>query len=129
VIGRFLDAAAQNYGIYDSGLWLAISISGLLLASFCAYRDMRLAGRIMLLLETVSILANCPFVYCSPDHVTLTTGLSATPFVPAQDFHGWSGSGVPWSSASSRSPDSRRMLYGTGHPLAATKWLQNCSSN
>jgi hypothetical protein len=41
----------------SSWLWLALSLGGLLLAGCCTYRDMRLAGRVMLLREAFSVLA------------------------------------------------------------------------
>jgi amino acid transporter len=93
LIGNFLQAAAQNYGIQNSRLWLAASLSGLLLACFFAYRDMRLASRLMLLLEAISVLAIIFLCVTVLTKVATTAGLSAAPFAPAADFNRWSGVG------------------------------------
>jgi len=91
--GKFIQAAGQNYGIHNSGLWLAASSGGLALASFCAYRGMKLAGRLMLLLEAISVLALIVLSVAVLARVAGTSGLSSAPFVPASNFNGWSGIG------------------------------------
>jgi amino acid transporter len=37
LIGNFLQAAVENYGVRLGGLWFVSSVSGLVLASFCAF--------------------------------------------------------------------------------------------
>ena len=92
LIGNFLQAAAQNYGLRTSGLWFISSGTGLLLAAFCAYRDVRLAGRLMLVLEALSVAA---IVFLSLTILSKLAGtgrLSVAPFIPATGAH-WSGIG------------------------------------
>jgi amino acid transporter len=90
LIGNFLQAAAQNSGVQFKGFWLASSLAGLLLASFCAYRDVRLAGRLMLLLESASVLAILSLCVVIVTRVATKQGLSAAPFVPTVDVKAWS---------------------------------------
>lgn len=92
LIGTFLQAALENYGVRPSGLWFAWSVSGLVLASFCAYRDVRLAGRLMLVLEALSVAAIIFLSLAILGKVARTGGLSFLPFVPATDTR-WSGVG------------------------------------
>ena len=56
VVATFFRRLQQNSGIQFKGLWLAFSLAGLL-AGFCVYRDVRLAGWLMLLLEGISVFA------------------------------------------------------------------------
>ena len=93
LIGNFLQAAARNSGIQFKGLWLAFSLAGLLLAGFCAHRDVKLAGRLMLLLEGISVLAILFLSVVVLIRVGVTQGLSAAPFIPAPGFKAWSGIG------------------------------------
>ena len=82
----------QNYGVRPSGLWFASSVVGLLLASYCAYRDVRLAGRLMLVLETLSVVA---IIFLSLAILAKVAGigrLTVAPFIPGSDTH-WSGVG------------------------------------
>ncbi len=90
--GNFLDAALANYGIVLPGLWIVVSILAIVLAVILAYRDMKLAARLMLALETISVLAIVVLGVVVLEKVGATTGLSAAPFVP-QPGLGWSGVG------------------------------------
>ena len=93
LIGNFLQAAAQNSGIQFKGAWLMFSLAGLLLAVFFAYRDVKLAGRLMLLLEGVSVLAILFLCATVVIRVGAVQGLSVAPFLPAADLKAWSGIG------------------------------------
>lgn len=93
LIGNFLQAAAQNSGIHLRGLWLAFSVAGLLLAGFCAYRDVKLAGRLMLLLEGISVFAILFLCVVVLIRVGASHGFSAEPFIPVPGFKAWSGIG------------------------------------
>jgi len=93
LVGSFTNAALkQAFGI-GAQLWLEIGGAALLLAWWLAYRDMRLAGRLMLWLEgaaVVGILGLCISILrqVHPDGAqTLAT------FRPAAGFGGWSGLG------------------------------------
>lgn len=93
LIGNFLQAAAQNFGVQFEGLWLVFSVAGLLLAGFCAYRDVKLAGRLMLVLEGISVLAIVFLCVAVLIRVGAAQGLSAAPFIPTADFKAWFGIG------------------------------------
>src|SRR5271168_3888889 len=57
LVGSFSSAALKGFGIEAGNWWIAIGVAGMVLAWWLAYRDMRLAGRLMLLLEAVAIIA------------------------------------------------------------------------
>ncbi len=90
LVGNFVDAALSDYGIRVPGLWLAVSVLALVLSIVLAWCDMRLAARLMLALEGLSVLAILVLgVLVLRD---ATTELSLAPFVPAEG-PGWSGVG------------------------------------
>jgi amino acid transporter len=92
LVGNFCDAALANYGVSMSGLWVAIGVAAIVAAMALAYRDMRLAARLMLVLEAASVLAIVVLGIVVLYKVAATGGLSMAPFVP--DAHeGWSGVG------------------------------------
>ena len=45
MVGNFIDAAARTSGLHMPTLWLVTSSAGILLSTFLARRNMRLAGR------------------------------------------------------------------------------------
>lgn len=90
--GNFFDAALANYRIAVPGMWIDISILAIVLAVILAYHNMRLAGRLMLALETLSVFAIIVLGIIVLGKVGTTTGLSAAPFVPQAGF-GWAGVG------------------------------------
>lgn len=90
--GLFVDAALTDYRITVPGLWIAVSIGTIVCAGVLAYRNMRLAARLMLVLELVSILAIVALGLIVLHAVGKTGGISAAPFVPSRKF-GWSGVG------------------------------------
>jgi len=92
LIGNFVDAAVHNYSTQANGVWFVARDVGLLLAGVCAYRDVKLAGRLMLVLEGVSVLAIIVLSLAILARVAGTTGLLLEPFKPATDKH-WSGIG------------------------------------
>jgi amino acid transporter len=92
LVGNFLDAALANYRVAVPGLWIAASLLTILLAVLLAYRDMRLAARLMLALEAISILAIVALGVLVLHAVGKHGGLTAAPFVPGARF-GWSGVG------------------------------------
>ena len=92
LIGSFLDAALGNY---DHGLpkfWVLHGTLAILLGCFLAYRDMKLATRLMLVLETLSVLAIIVLGLIIVVAVGRKTGLPIGPFLPDSHF-GWSGVG------------------------------------
>src|SRR5271156_2980468 len=55
LVGSFTAAALKGFSIDIGPSWLAVSGVAMLLAWWLAYRDMRLAGRLMLGLEAVAV--------------------------------------------------------------------------
>jgi amino acid transporter len=93
LVGSFTAAALKGLSIDIGPSWLAVSGVAMLLAWWLAYRDMRLAGRLMLGLEAVAvagILALCVAIL-----VQVRPGIEATAasFRPSAEFNGWSGLG------------------------------------
>jgi amino acid transporter len=93
LVGSFTAAALKGFSIDIGPSWLAVSGVAMLLAWWLAYRDMRLAGRLMLGLEAVAvagILALCVAIL-----VQVRPGIEATAasFRPSAEFNGWSGLG------------------------------------
>ncbi len=93
LVGSFTAAALKGFSIDIGPSWLAVSGVAMLLAWWLAYRDMRLAGRLMLGLEAVAvagILALCVAIL-----VQVHPGIeaAAASFRPSAEFNGWSGLG------------------------------------
>jgi amino acid transporter len=92
LIGNFIDAALTNYGIVVPNLWIIDSAVASCFAIFLAYRNMRLAARLMLSLEIISVFAIIVLGIIVLVQVNGKGGLSAAPFLPDPKF-GWSGIG------------------------------------
>jgi amino acid transporter len=92
LVGNFIDAALANYNIAVPGVWVVDSLMAIALAMVLAYRNMRLAARLMLGLEAVSVFAIVVLGVLVLHRVGATSGLSAAPFVPDAGL-GWSGVG------------------------------------
>ena len=93
LVGSFTAAALKGFSIDIGSSWLAVSGVAMLLAWWLAYRDMRLAGRLMLGLEAVAvagILALCVAILMQ---VRPGIETAAASFRPSAEFNGWSGLG------------------------------------
>ena len=94
LVGSFSSAAFQQaLGLDYASLWLMIGGGALVVAWWLAYRDMRLAGRLMLWLEgaaVVGILGLCVGIL---RQVHPNTAQTVATFRPATSFGGWSGMG------------------------------------
>ncbi len=93
LVGNFVEAAARSSGSQASRLWLGFSIASILASTFLARRNMQLAGRAMVALQGVSMLA---IVALAVLILTKTAGLHALslrPFSPSPAHGGWSGVG------------------------------------
>jgi amino acid transporter len=94
LVGSFSSAALkQAFGVDGPALWLGIGGGGMLVAWWLAYRDMRLAGRLMLWLEgaaVVGILGLCISILHQAH-----PGMAQTveTFRPSSSFGGWPGLG------------------------------------
>ena len=113
--GNFINAAAQNCGVHLSALWIVVSVGAIVLAGYCAFQDMKLAARLMLWLEGLSVLAIVLLSVIILAKVAGTTGFSVQPFTPSADFNGWSGIGyglvfaiLSFAGLKGRQPSARR---------------------
>jgi amino acid transporter len=88
LVGDFLASALLDFGVKTGPLWVAIALISLAVATVFAYRDVKLAGRLMLILELVSLLAI--LVLCL---VILgrARALPAAAMRPSPQSGGWSG--------------------------------------
>jgi len=94
LLGNLLEAALQNVAPHLASLWLASSVWAILAATYCcACRDMRIAARLMLVLEGLSVLAILALSCIIVAKVARATGLPVAPFMPSAEFGGWSGVG------------------------------------
>ncbi|MCB8879276.1 APC family permease [Acidisoma cellulosilytica] len=92
LVGSFLDAALGNYHLGLPHFWILHGTLAILLGIAFAYRDMKLATRLMLALEGISVLAIIVLGILVLVSVGKTTGLPITPFLPDHHF-GWAGIG------------------------------------
>lgn len=93
LIGSFTAAALKGLSIDIGGSWLLVSGAAMLAAWYLAFRDMKLAGRLMLFLEAAAvtgILALCIviLVQVRPGAAALAASLQ-----PQPEFNGWTGLG------------------------------------
>jgi amino acid transporter len=93
LVGSFIGAALKGFGIDIGPLWIVIGGASMVLAWWLAYRDMRLAGRLMLGLEAAVVIGIIGL--CSAILVRVHPGLeqTAATFRPSADFNGWAGMG------------------------------------
>jgi amino acid transporter len=92
LVGVFLDAALSNYAVAAPKLWTMHGSWAIAIGMVLAYRDMRLASRLMLALETISVLAITALGIMILRAVAVHGGLSWAPFFPDRNF-GWAGVG------------------------------------
>lgn len=94
LVGSFASAALMGLGIDIGSGWLLIASLSILLAWWLGIRDMRLAGRLMLGLESVAILGI--LVLCVVILNRTRPGLDATlaTLQPASQSGGWRGVGL-----------------------------------
>jgi len=93
LVGSFTGAALKEIGIEIGSWWIAIGLVSLFLAWWFAYRDMRLAGRLMLLLEAIAVIAILVLCIEILRQVHPTPALVRSTFEPSAAFNGWSGLG------------------------------------
>ena len=92
LFGNFVDAALANDHIAVSLLWIVMAIAAIGVAMLFAYRDMRLAARLMLVLEGISVLAIIVLGIIVLQAVSAKGALSTAPLTP-DPKSGWSGIG------------------------------------
>ena len=92
LVGSFVEAAARTSG-WQAPLWLSFSIASILASTFLARRNMQLAGRAMVALQGVSLLAILALALRILAKIAGLHALSLRPFVPSPAHHGWAGVG------------------------------------
>jgi amino acid transporter len=93
LVGNFSSAALKGFGIDAGQWWIVIGAGSMLLVWWLAYRDMRLAGRLMLVLEGVAVIA---ILYLCADilrQVHPEVEQVRASFRPSEHFNGWAGLG------------------------------------
>jgi amino acid transporter len=93
LVGSFAGAALKGFGIETRSAWIAIGTASMLLAWWLAFRDMRLAGRLMLALEGIAVVAiiGLCIVILRKVHPGLEQTVAS--FTPTAGFNGWTGLG------------------------------------
>jgi len=93
LVGSFSSAALKGLGIEIGPMWIAIGAGSMFLAWWLAYRDMRLAGRLMLALEVLAVAAIIGLCVSILRQVHPSADETAASFRPSANFGGWSGLG------------------------------------
>jgi len=93
LVGSFTAAAMKGFSIDLGAGWLGVGAAAMLVAWWLAFRDMRLAGRLMLGLEAAAVTGI--LVLCVSILMQVRPGLeqAAASFRPSPDFNGWAGLG------------------------------------
>jgi amino acid transporter len=93
LVGNFTAAALKGLSIDSGPLWIAVGVGAMAVAWWLAFRDMRLAGRLMLGLEAAAVAGIV--VLCVSILLQVRPGMSETiaTFQPSANFGGWSGLG------------------------------------
>jgi amino acid transporter len=93
LVGNFTSAALKGFGVDIGRSWIAVGGASMLLAWWLAYRDMRLAGRLMLGLEGLAIIVIIGL--CIGILIQVHPSMQATvaTFRPSQEYNGWAGLG------------------------------------
>ena len=93
LIGTFSGALLKRFGIDIGPWWIAVGAGSILFAWWLAFRDMRLAGRLMLALEGIAILAIVALCCNILRSVHPTLAQSLESFKPSAGHGGWIGIG------------------------------------
>lgn len=93
LVGNFAAAAFTGLGVNIGKWWIAIGGASLLLAWWLAFRDMRLAGRLMLVLEMVAIIVIIALCIGILIQVHPSIETTAATFRPSVEYNGWAGLG------------------------------------
>jgi amino acid transporter len=93
LVGSFTVAALKGVSIDLGSWWVGIGGGAMLLAWWLAFRDMRLAGRLMLGLEAVAMTGIVVLCVCILLKVHPGIRETAATLQPSAEFNGWSGLG------------------------------------
>lgn len=93
LVGSFSAAVLQRFGLDLGANWVLVGALAVFLAWWLAFRDMRLAGRVMLALEAVAVIGTLVLCARILMRTQPTVTQSLTSFRPSADFGGWAGIG------------------------------------
>jgi amino acid transporter len=93
LVGSFSAAALKGVGLDIGAGWIAVGGGTLLLAWWLAFRDMRLAGRLMLALEALAVAGILVLCVMILEQVRPGFRETAATFQPSANFGGWAGLG------------------------------------
>jgi amino acid transporter len=93
LVGSFTAAALKALGLDIGQGWLLLGGLALLCGWWLAYRDARLAGRLMLALELAAVVGILGLCVAILRQVDLPPGHFAQSFRPSAGFGGWTGLG------------------------------------
>ncbi len=93
LVGSFLAEALKGLGFTVGRAWMYFGAASILMACWLARRDMRLAGRLMLLLEALVVIVIAGLCVRILLAVRPSIADTAATFTPLAAFKGWSGVG------------------------------------
>ncbi len=94
LVGNFAAAFLRRFNIDIGSLWVPVSGGTIVLAWWLAYRDMKFAGRLMLAMEGLTVLAIIALGVRIIFTVHPTVDQSLTTLRPSGEYRGWAGVGL-----------------------------------
>ncbi len=95
LLGSFTVAALRSLGVATpAGLWIIVSVLGILVAWALSARDMRLAGRLMLTIEGLAVLAILYLCYRIFLAAPPTVDAVQAALTPSPTYDSWKGIGI-----------------------------------
>ena len=94
LVGNFASAFLRRFDVDIGSLWVAVAGATILLAWWLAYRDMKFAGRLMLAMEALTVLAIIALGVRIILEVHPTVEQSLATLHPSGEFRGWAGVGL-----------------------------------
>ena len=93
LVGNFTAAVLRRCGVDIGALWILVGAAAMLLAWWLAFRNMRLAGRLMLVLEGAALLAIVALCAVILREMRPTGAAALASFAPSAAHGGWTGIG------------------------------------
>jgi amino acid transporter len=93
LVGNFTAAAFKGFGVDIGRLWIVVGGASMVVAWWFAYRDMRLAGRLMLALEAAAVAGILFLCICILRQVHPQAEEIRASFTPSTNFNSWIGLG------------------------------------
>ena len=94
LVGNFAAAFLRRFDVDIGSLWVPVAGATIVLAWWLAYRDMKFAGRLMLAMEALTVLAITALGVRIILEVHPTVEQSLATLRPSTEFHGWAGVGL-----------------------------------